>query len=66
MFDGKYNHKVDNLVNTEMESILTVVRVKWFLCTRLTFWKLEKLSKLKERTERTETEDPEDTDDTPT
>ena len=44
---------------------VTVVLVRWFLCTRLTFWKLEKVSKLKDLTDRTDTEDPEDTDETP-
>ena len=44
---------------------LTVVLVRWFLCTRLTFWKLEKLSKLKDLVDRTDTDDPEETEDTP-
>ena len=49
-----------------MKIRLTVVRVKWFLCTaRLTFWKLEKVSKLKDRTDLDDTEEPEDTEDTP-
>lgn len=42
-----------------------VVLVRWFLCTRLTFWKLEKLSKLKDLVDRTDTDDPEETEDTP-
>ena len=44
---------------------LTVVLVRWFLCTRLTFWKLEKLSKLKDLTDLTDTDDPDETEDTP-
>ena len=35
------------------------------MCTRLTFWKLEKLSKLKDLVDRTDTDDPEETEDTP-
>ena len=44
---------------------LTVVLVRWFLCTRFTFWKVENWSKLNDLTERTETDEPEDTDETP-
>ena len=42
-----------------------MVLVRWFLCTRLTFWKLEKLSKLKDLTDLTDTDDPDETEDTP-
>ena len=56
-----------NLMGTYLISFskLTVVLVRWFLCTRLTFWKLEKLSKLKDLVDRTDTDDPEETEDTP-
>ena len=65
-YDGNLSN-ISNLMGTYLIYYLklTVVLVRWFLCTRLTFWKLEKLSKLKDLVDRTDTDDPEETEDTP-